>query len=371
MGVPAREPAATFPALDATADRGLMTRCLAYLFGAGATLALVTLPEASSADAVGILISQTGYALAAIILLAILLVNFGHLPLWTFQLTLAAGTGLISFVIYSSGDPTSAYTMFYLWIVLYAFYFFRPLLASLQLVVVALAYGGVLHWKETIELPGTRWLITIATLVVSGILIALLKSRVDKLVQRLTQTARTDPLTSLFNRRGFDETFDAELERANRSGQPMSVVLLDLDKFKSINDAYGHDAGDDVLQRVGGVMRANKRRIDTAARVGGEEFALILPYSDADGAKVVAERFRERVMEAFANEDYTVTTSLGVASFPIDGTGREELLRASDRALYTAKRLGRNRSVLYSEQEELGGTSDHADAPLAPAAHRG
>ena len=342
-----------------------MTRCLAYLFGAGATLALVTLPHSSSATAVGIIISQTGYALAAVILLGILLVNFGHLPLWTFQLTLAAGTGLISFVIYSSGDPTSAYTMFYLWIVLYAFYFFRAVQASIQLLIVALSYGAVLHWKETIEIPGTRWVITVATLVVSGILIALLKNRVDKLVLRLTQTARTDPLTGILNRRGFDEAFDAELERAKRSGQPMGVILLDLDKFKSINDTRGHDAGDDALERLGGLMRANKRRIDTAARLGGEEFALILPYSDAQGAKIVAERFRERVRETFAGEDYTLTASVGVATYPTDGTSRNELLRASDRALYLAKRLGRDRSVVYSEQGDLaaaGGDTGPLDA---------
>jgi diguanylate cyclase (GGDEF)-like protein len=339
-----------------------MTRCLAYLFGAGATLAVVTLPTSTSTSPVGIFISETGYALAAVVLLAILMVNFSRLPLWTFQFTLAAGTGLISFVIYASGDPTSPYTMFYLWIVLYAFYFFRVLQAVAQLMVVALSYGVVLYFKEAVVAPGTRWLITMATLAVAATLIALLRNRVDGLVARLTETARTDALTGLLNRRGFDESFDAELERARRSGQPLGVVLLDLDHFKGVNDSFGHDMGDDALERVGALVRGTKRRIDTAARFGGEEFALLLPYNDAEGSRVVSERIREQVHDAFAEDVYNLTVSLGIASFPTDGSTCADLLRAADRALYVAKRSGRDRTIVYSDtlNETAASPSDSA-----------
>jgi len=345
--------------MNPTAERALMTRCLAYLFGAGAMLALATLPTSTSTTPIGILVSQTGYALAAVVLLTILIINFSRLPMWTFQLTLGAGTALISAVIYDSGDPTSAYTMFYLWIVLYAFYFFRLPEATLQMLAVALAYGAVLLLKEDVTAPATRWLVTVGTLAVAALLIALLKHSVEKLVARLTETARTDSLTGLMNRRGFDESFDSELERAKRSGQPLGVVLLDLDYFKTVNDEFGHEIGDNVLERVGAVVRASKRRIDTAARFGGEEFALLLPYNEADGSYTVAERIREGVREAFAEEPYELTVSLGVAGFPIHGVTTEELLRSADRALYTAKRAGRDRSVMYS-------TSDH-ETPPEPA----
>jgi diguanylate cyclase (GGDEF)-like protein len=344
-----------------------MTRCLAYLFGAGATLAVVTLPTSTSSSPVGILISETGYALAAVVLLAILLVNFSRLPLWTFQFTLASGTGLISFVIYASGDPTSPYTMFYLWIVLYAFYFFRVIPAAAQLIVVALAYGAVLYFKEAVAAPGTRWLITMATLAVSATLIALLRNRVDGLVARLTETARTDSLTGLLNRRGFDDSFDAELERARRSGQPLGVVLLDLDHFKSVNDSFGHDMGDDALERVGALVRGTKRRIDTAARFGGEEFALLLPYNDAQGSHVVSERVREQVREAFSEDVYHLTVSLGIANFPTDGNTCEDLLRAADRALYVAKRSGRDRSVIYSDSLEETALQPAGSSPARDA----
>jgi diguanylate cyclase (GGDEF)-like protein len=368
MSSPVPEPASVGEPTHAegsTVDRALMTRCLAYLFGAGATLAVVTLPTSTSTSPIGILISETGYALAAVVLLAILMVNFSRLPLWTFQFTLASGTGLISLVIYSSGDPTSPYTMFYLWIVLYAFYFFKVYQAAAQLAVVALSYGAVLYFKEAVVAPGTRWLITMGTLAVAATLIALLRNRVDGLVARLTETARTDALTGLLNRRGFDESFDAELERARRSGQPLGVVLLDLDHFKAVNDSFGHDMGDDALERVGALVRGTKRRIDTAARFGGEEFALLLPYNDAHGCHVVSERIREQVREAFSEDVYHLTVSLGIASFPTDGSTCADLLRAADRALYVAKRSGRDRAIVYSDT--LSETA--ANPSASPSAH--
>jgi diguanylate cyclase (GGDEF)-like protein len=334
-----------------------MARCLAYLFGAGAALALVALalPDNSEASATDILLPQVGYALAAVGVVAVLLVSFDRLPLWTFQLTLAAGTGLISFVIYKSGDPTSAYTMFYVWIALYAFYFFRLAQAFMQVVCVALAYGAVLHFKEALAAPTARWLITVGTVLAAGILVAMLKSRVETLVERLSDSARTDPLTGLLNRRGFEECFEYELERARRGSGRLSLVLLDLDYFKLVNDRFGHAVGDGALERLGAVLMASKRHVDAAARVGGEEFALLLPESDVAGAFAVCERVRRRVREAFAADEFPgravgrldgpLTISLGIASFPFDGTSASELLRAADHALYEAKRMGRDRTV--------------------------
>jgi diguanylate cyclase (GGDEF)-like protein len=345
--------------LDAP-DRALMARCLAYLFGAGAALALVSLAVsgASELSAADIFIPQAGYALAAIGVVAILLVNHDRLPLWTFQLTLAAGTALISFVIYWSGDPTSAYTMLYVWIALYAFYFFRLPQAFFQVACVALAYGVVLHFREAIAVPTARWLITVGTVLAAGILIAMLKRRVETLVDGLSDSAKTDSLTGLLNRRGFDEHFHYELERARRGSGRLSLVLLDLDHFKEVNDRFGHAAGDGVLERLGGVLIASKRQTDTVARVGGEEFALLLPESDARGALTLCERVRVRVRDAFADSgasvtaasaiDRTLTVSLGIATFPRDGTTPAELLAAADRALYEAKRLGRDRTVTHA-----------------------
>jgi diguanylate cyclase (GGDEF)-like protein len=336
-----------------------MARCLAYLFGAGAALALVAfvLPNNRQSTATGIFIPQASYALAAIAVVAILLINFDRLPLWTFQFTLSAGTALISFVIYVSGDPTSAYTMFYVWIGLYAFYFFRLPQAFFQVAFVALLYGAVLHFKEGVAVPTARWLITVGTVVAAGILIAALKARVETLVERLSDSARTDALTGLLNRRGFEECFEYELERARRGSGRLSVVLLDLDYFKVVNDRFGHAVGDGALERLGDMLLAIKRQIDTAARIGGEEFALLLPESDTGGAFTLCERIRERVSDSLAEEvlpggagptQFPLTVSLGIASFPLGGTTPAELLSAADQALYLAKREGRDRTVVHS-----------------------
>jgi diguanylate cyclase (GGDEF)-like protein len=343
-------------------DRSLMARCLAYLFGAGAALALVAfvLPDSTDLRSTDIFIPQAGYVVAAIGVVAILLASFERLPTWTFHLTLVAGTALISWVIYESGDPTSAYTMFYVWIALYAFYFFRLHQAFLQVAVVAFSYGAVLHFKEAVAVPTARWLITVGTVLAAGILVAALRNRVEILVERLSDSAKTDPLTGLLNRRGFDECFEYELERARRGSGRLCLVLLDLDHFKFVNDRFGHAVGDGALERLGDVLMATKRQTDTAARIGGEEFALLLPESDSEGAFAVCERVRERVREAFARHDFPgagpeppLTISLGIASFPIDGVVPPELLASADEALYEAKRQGRNRTILRTLAETV------------------
>jgi diguanylate cyclase (GGDEF)-like protein len=335
------------PAAERSPDRSLMARCLVYLFGAGASLALVSLALPDNSENAGeLVLSQAAYAIAAVGIVAILLVSFDRLPLWTFQLTLSAGTALIGFVIYKSGDPTSAYTMFYVWIALYAFYFFRLHQAAVQVAFVALSYGAVLHYQEGVAVPTARWLITVGTVAAAGILVAALKSRVESLVERLSDSARTDPLTGVLNRRGFDEHFEYELERARRGSGRLSLVLLDLDHFKLVNDRFGHATGDGVLERLGAVLMSTKRQIDTAARVGGEEFALLLPETDVDGAFAVCERVREHVRESFTGASLPLTVSLGVSSFPLGGTSPGELLGSADRALYEAKRQGRNRTIV-------------------------
>lgn len=337
-------------------DRSLMARCLAYLFGSGAALALfsLVLSDRSEVHAADILIPPGDYAVAAVVVVAILLINHNRLPLWTFHLTLAAGTALISFAVYTSRDPASAYTLLYVWAALYAFYFFRLSQAFLQVAFVGVGYGVVLHYQEGAAVPAARWMITVGTVIAAGLLVAFLKTRVETLVERLSDSARIDSLTGLLNRRGFDECFGYELERTRRGSGRLSLVLLDLDYFKEVNDRLGHAAGDGALERLGGVLMATKRQIDVAARVGGEEFALLLPDSDAEGAFTACERVRHRVRETLAVQlpghaerpfDGPLTVSLGIASFPVDGTSPAELLTAADRALYEAKRRGRDRTV--------------------------
>ena len=166
----------------------------------------------------------------------------------------------------------------------------------------------------------------------------------------LDDAARTDPLTGLLNRRAFEELFEHELERVHRTGGRVSVLIGDLDGFKAVNDRFGHEAGDAVLAKVADDMLKWKRKIDTPARIGGEEFAVLLPDTDERGAYLVAERLRRATHRSFAEYPLPVTISFGVATQPEHGDDLRSLLRAADRALYAAKDLGKDRTAIFSAE---------------------
>ncbi|HEX8083136.1 MAG TPA: sensor domain-containing diguanylate cyclase [Solirubrobacteraceae bacterium] len=161
------------------------------------------------------------------------------------------------------------------------------------------------------------------------------------LVDRLRRSAATDGLTGVANRRAFDETLPREFARAVRADAPLSLVLLDIDRFKVLNDTHGHLTGDDVLRDVARCLVAEVRLGDIVARYGGEEFAVILPGLDAADAVEVAERLRARV--AATSTELGVTVSAGVAACPPHASEPLGLVRAADRALYASKRDGRDR----------------------------
>jgi diguanylate cyclase (GGDEF)-like protein len=165
------------------------------------------------------------------------------------------------------------------------------------------------------------------------------------LLDDLRAQAYVDGLTGCFNRRAFDEHLRVECTRARRYDRPISLLLLDVDHFKWINDGHGHPAGDHALRRVGALLREAFRTTDRICRYGGDEFAVIFPETPRAEAARLAERMRERVAELFPDAllPRPLTASLGVATLPDDGGGPDELLRAADQALYLAKAAGRNR----------------------------
>jgi len=170
--------------------------------------------------------------------------------------------------------------------------------------------------------------------------------------EEIKQLAFTDGLTGLYNHRRFQERLEEEIKRAERYGEPLSLILLDIDHFKKVNDTYGHPAGDAVLKKLAALIRKTVREIDFPARYGGEEFALIILKSKAKDAEKIAERLRKTVQKRVIKTESTeisVTLSLGIASYPDDATTREELIERADQALYKAKHSGRNRTVLYRE----------------------
>ncbi|HEX2187387.1 MAG TPA: diguanylate cyclase [Longimicrobiaceae bacterium] len=180
------------------------------------------------------------------------------------------------------------------------------------------------------------------------------------LLDRLRAQATIDPLTGCHNRRGFDELFAVELSRAQRYHRPVCLVLMDIDHFKRINDDFGHEAGDQALQRIGRTVRHAFRTTDSACRYGGEEFALVFPETPKAETLRLAERLRDTIESLAATEEVPrrMTASFGVAAYPDDGETAADVLRAADRALYRAKTLGRNRVVAAAGETEHDRAAD-------------
>ena len=367
--------AATVPTLSSAprGDAALMARSLAYLFAAGSGLALLSLLLPRSVE-----VGELGFGgpiaavgtLATAVVVALLLSGRAALRIWAYQLILAAGTALVTASIYWSGEPESMYASLYVLVALYAAYFFSRVQAALQIAFAGAFYGWILSALAPSGAPLARWLIVMGTLLIAAALVRALVSRLEALIEGLGDVARTDALTGLLNRRGFDEVFELELERAARTGRSLTVVVGDLDCFKALNDRLGHEAGDLALQRVGSILSGAKRRIDAAARIGGEEFALVVPESSEHDAYILTERLRVKVSEAF-KADSGLTVSFGIATFGKDGETGQALLRAADRALYAAKELGRDRSVIHNADiawaVEKAATGAGGDRRLAAA----
>lgn len=170
-------------------------------------------------------------------------------------------------------------------------------------------------------------------------------------MQKLEQASRMDGLTQLFNRAHWQSRLVEEFGRARRYKHPMSLLLFDLDHFKSINDNYGHLAGDAVLVKVADLVQESLRESDVAGRYGGEEFGIILPDTDAEGSMVVAERLRKSVESSpvdFEKVTIPMSTSVGVVAFSADMKDAEAMIGKADEALYKAKESGRNKVVLAS-----------------------
>ena len=214
---------------------------------------------------------------------------------------------------------------------------------SRMLLAAAVACG--LLWLGAIVLAGSQ--LSRSGLLALGVAGVLLTGTLLLLIQRqhkrLLSLAATDALTGLANHRGFQETLRAEIDHASELARPVALVTLDLDNFKVVNDTHGHPYGDTILSAVGSALREAIRTNDTAARVGGEEFALVLPGSDGEHAFAVAERARANIA-AIAVRGFELSCSAGIAAFPADADDPSALCQLADSALYWAKQGGKRRT---------------------------
>jgi diguanylate cyclase (GGDEF)-like protein len=166
--------------------------------------------------------------------------------------------------------------------------------------------------------------------------------------EKILKQSLTDPLTGLYNRRFFEQELDHEIKRCQRYGRAFTLLMADIDYFKKINDTYGHDAGDEILKQVGYLIKANLRGLDTVARVGGEEFAVILPETPPNSISVITRRLMKAMRgcepssRPMAGDRYKITFSLGVATYRRGPASPKQMFKLVDNSLYEAKRRGRN-----------------------------
>jgi diguanylate cyclase (GGDEF)-like protein len=320
-----------------------MARTAAVLFGAAALVTLISVvaPHQPQVETGGLLVVAVAAALAG----AVLVFAGDRLPEWSIHALPAFGTALVSFGLLFNGErhggAAGGDEMYYLWAVLYSAYYLGRVATAAQVVLVALAYTATLVAIDPGPVGVSRWLTTIGLAAGSAVVVRLLSERVDRLVTELRLAASTDPLTGLLNRREFEQRFAGELARARRTGESFALVLGDLDRFKELNDRHGHAAGDEALASLARLLRAEVRAIDSVARIGGDEFAILLPATNACGAREAAARIADRVRR----HGGIPTLSAGSAAYGADGHTIEDLMRVADAALYSAKRGTEPRGV--------------------------
>jgi diguanylate cyclase (GGDEF)-like protein len=330
----------------------MRTMALAVLMLAGGVLAGITVllpPAGTGSDAVVLVVGAAAAVTGAVILL-----RKRPLPEWFLGIVAIGGTVLVTVATYeggSYGTGTDDNEMLYIWICLFSFYFFTLRHALLQLGAVGVAYGILLHAQSVgLDDAATRMVVTLSTLLVTGVLVARLRTWLDGFLSDLTDRARLDSLSGLLNRRALEERAVAEFARQHRDKTSVGMLIVDIDGFKALNDSEGHHAGDEVLRKVARVLESETRDVDVVARVGGDEFAILLPGASTQATDMIATRLCAAVHAELARDGIALAVSIGTAVAPAAGDSLEDLWQAADGAMYTAKRGGGN-SVSSTETE--------------------
>jgi diguanylate cyclase (GGDEF)-like protein len=322
------------------APRTLAVRAMGAFGVAGGVLAGATavLPPAASGSDAAIIAVGAASGLAG----AWLLLSRPKVPEPGLGALTLLGTALITISTHEGG-PTGGSgdnEMLYLWIALYSFYFFGLPHALAQLAVVGGAYAWLIRDAGPTDQAMTQWIVTMSTLLVAGVLIASLRSHLYGLIEGLSERASRDELTGLLNRGSLQDRFTIEHARARREDTSLSLLAMDVDAFKSLNDKLGHPTGDRVLREVGAILRGRVRETDSPARVGGDEFAVLLPGAGGPAAMLVAKDLRAAIARSPTISEVGASVSVGVSTCERGNCDYSELWQAADAAMYEAKRDG-------------------------------
>ncbi len=343
------------------APRADAVRAAGMLLLAGGLLALLTVvlpPPAEGSESLILIVGSIATTGGLILLLGRPYVSENGL-----SAIALFGTVMITVATHEGGPDagTADNEILFLWISLYAFYFLSLPHALGQVAVIAVAYAWLLASQDVLaEEAATRWLVTMTSLIVAGLVVSQLRSSIYRRVDELAERASVDSLTGLMNRDSLDERFAAERARADSEGTPVSVLAVDIDGFKALNDAFGHPFGDRVLQEVAAAIKHWTRRLDAVARLGGDELGVLLPGAAPGDALSVAESIRQAIAGSNGPKNVRLTVSVGVATAeaPIPSFG--ELWQAADAAMYEAKRSGGD------QVRAVGMNGVEPESPAAP-----
>ncbi|RKQ88047.1 diguanylate cyclase (GGDEF)-like protein [Solirubrobacter pauli] len=277
-------------------------------------------------------------ALTALALAAIAITVGQGLPRSAFLAFGFVGATVVGVAVGTTRGYSDA-AIVYCWPVLWVASFYGTRATAAVVGWVGVVHGAALLALADGAASPDRWVDVVVTVIVAGVVVRVLAARNERLVAQLSTEARVDPLTQLHNRRGFDERLTAETARAMRDQSSLAAAAFDIDHFKRVNDEHGHEVGDRVLQWVAKTLAHATRGADVTARVGGEEFVVLLPGTGIRGAQELAERVRVAVERG--GGPVPITISAGVAA-QVPRDADHDLVESADRALYRAKHDGRN-----------------------------
>jgi diguanylate cyclase (GGDEF)-like protein len=282
---------------------------------------------------------------------------------WVSRIATAYGIVLVS-ALMAVTRPIEATPFFYLWPMVFAAYFLSRREIAFNLLLMWITLGVALFVfsvdpMKPVLFMGVGVSVTLTTLVVM-----LLAEHVTAVIEQLAKAADTDYLTGLFNRRAFDADFRRQSDRAQRSGLPLALALFDLDHFKQVNDRHGHAAGDRALCDFSALLERQLRGGDTLARIGGEEFAVVLFGVDLDDAVAFSERIGRELQRRTHDDGPALSVSAGVAALADCEPTPAGMLVAADRALYAAKAAGRRRVAVWQDGATHVGVRMDAERPL-------
>jgi diguanylate cyclase (GGDEF)-like protein len=314
-----------------------------FLLGSATLLATLPQPDPNTSDHPAIRVIAALLGLGAVFVWTLLPGRR-----WVARVTVIYGILLVS-ALMAVTRPIEATPFFYLWPMVFSAYFCsrREVVADLALMWATLGVA-LFVWAhdpmKTVLFMGVGVSVTLTTVVVK-----LLADHVTAVISQLVTAADTDYLTGLLNRRAFDVEFRRQCDRAQRSGLPLALALFDLDHFKQVNDRHGHAVGDQVLRDFAALLERELRGGDTLARIGGEEFAVVLFGVDLADAVSFAERIGRELQARSSGDRPPLSASAGVAALTEADASPPALLLVADRALYAAKAAGRRRVAVWDE----------------------